>query len=276
MRARWSRPWPAGSMRAPMAARWLVRIEDVDTPRCVPGAAEIILRQLAACGLLPDEEPRVAIPARRALSSRARSARERRPGLPLRLLAQGHRAGPGSPGPSPRATRRAGLPRHLPHGPGRAPGPCLALQGGARSGRVAGSQAGRAAAGRGPRGRRLRAQARRRTWAYQLAVVVDDAQQGITQIVRGEDLADNTARQILLQQALRLPTPGYLHTALVLGPNGEKLSKQNGAQPLDTSRAAAGPQCRRPGARPARTTGDDPASTGLVAGAVARLLQSAG
>ena len=73
-------------------------------------------------------------------------------------------------------------------------------------------------------------------WAYQLAVVVDDAQQGITQIVRGEDLADNTARQILLQQALRLAMPGYLHTALVLGPNGEKLSKQNGAQALDTSR----------------------------------------
>jgi glutamyl-Q tRNA(Asp) synthetase len=72
-------------------------------------------------------------------------------------------------------------------------------------------------------------------WAYQLAVVVDDAQQGITQIVRGEDLADNTARQILLQQALGLPTPGYLHTPLVLGADGEKLSKQNGAQPLDTS-----------------------------------------
>jgi glutamyl-Q tRNA(Asp) synthetase len=71
-------------------------------------------------------------------------------------------------------------------------------------------------------------------WAYQLAVVVDDAQQGITQVVRGEDLADNTARQILLQRALQLPTPGYLHTPLVLGPNGEKLSKQNGAQALDT------------------------------------------
>jgi glutamyl-Q tRNA(Asp) synthetase len=70
-------------------------------------------------------------------------------------------------------------------------------------------------------------------WAYQLAVVVDDAAQGITHVVRGQDLADNTARQILLQQALGLPTPRYMHTPLVLGLNGEKLSKQNGAQALN-------------------------------------------
>jgi glutamyl-Q tRNA(Asp) synthetase len=72
-------------------------------------------------------------------------------------------------------------------------------------------------------------------FAYQLAVVVDDAAQGITDVVRGEDLADNTARQILLQRALGLPTPRYLHTPLVLGANGEKLSKQNGAAPIDTT-----------------------------------------
>ena len=69
-------------------------------------------------------------------------------------------------------------------------------------------------------------------WAYQLAVVVDDAAQGVTHVVRGEDLADNTARQILLQRALGLTTPAYLHTPLVLGANGQKLSKQNGAEPL--------------------------------------------
>lgn len=72
-------------------------------------------------------------------------------------------------------------------------------------------------------------------WAYQLAVVVDDAAQGITHVVRGEDLWDNTARQILLQRALGLPQPSYLHTPLVLGNNGEKLSKQNGAMALDLS-----------------------------------------
>jgi glutamyl-Q tRNA(Asp) synthetase len=64
-------------------------------------------------------------------------------------------------------------------------------------------------------------------------VVVDDAAQGITHVVRGQDLADNTARQIVLQRALGLPTPQYLHTPLVLGTNGEKLSKQNGALALD-------------------------------------------
>jgi glutamyl-Q tRNA(Asp) synthetase len=72
-------------------------------------------------------------------------------------------------------------------------------------------------------------------WAYQLAVVVDDAAQGITHIVRGADLTDNTARQIVLQHALGLPTPSYMHTPLVMGENGEKLSKQNGAEALDLS-----------------------------------------
>jgi glutamyl-Q tRNA(Asp) synthetase len=70
-------------------------------------------------------------------------------------------------------------------------------------------------------------------WAYQLAVVVDDAFQGITHVVRGADLADNTPRQMLLQQALGLATPFYMHTPLVHGADGEKLSKQNGALPLN-------------------------------------------
>jgi glutamyl-Q tRNA(Asp) synthetase len=72
-------------------------------------------------------------------------------------------------------------------------------------------------------------------WAYQLAVVVDDAAQHITHVVRGEDLADNTARQILLQRALDLPALHYLHTPLVLTVDGEKLSKQNGAAAIQTS-----------------------------------------
>jgi glutamyl-Q tRNA(Asp) synthetase len=82
-------------------------------------------------------------------------------------------------------------------------------------------------------------------WAYQIAVVVDDAEQGVTDVVRGEDLADNTARQIYLQRLLGLPTPRYLHTPLVRDERGEKLSKSNGAAPLDlrepvaTLRAAA-------------------------------------
>ena len=75
-----------------------------------------------------------------------------------------------------------------------------------------------------------------RTFAYQLAVVVDDHAQGVTHVVRGQDLADNTARQILLQQALGLPTPVYLHSPLVLAVDGQKLSKQNGAVAIDPTR----------------------------------------
>ena len=66
-------------------------------------------------------------------------------------------------------------------------------------------------------------------WAYQLAVVVDDADQGVTDIVRGADLIDSTARQIYLQRLLGVPTPRYLHVPVVRNANGEKLTKQTGA-----------------------------------------------
>ena len=74
-------------------------------------------------------------------------------------------------------------------------------------------------------------------WAYQLAVVVDDGAQGITEVVRGADLVDSTARQILLQKALGLPTPRYLHLPLLLDENGRKLSKSLAALPLDAGDA---------------------------------------
>lgn len=79
-------------------------------------------------------------------------------------------------------------------------------------------------------------------WAYQLAVVVDDALQGVTHIVRGDDLLDSTARQILLQQLLGYSRPQYLHIPVVKAADGQKLSKQTGGAAIDDAPVLAGLQ----------------------------------
>ena len=240
-------PLHAGSLVAALASwldaraqggRWLVRIEDVDTPRCVSGAGETILQQLARCGLTSDGE--VLWQSQRAEVYQQALDRLIARGLayPCGCSRKDIEAAQASPTTRHKAQIYPGTCRHGLNG--RQP----------RAWRL-NVQAVRAACGLPAvthwTDRRLGPQSEdvaqevgdfvlRRAdglWAYQLAVVVDDAAQGITDVVRGEDLADNTARQIVLQKALDLPTPRYLHTPLVRGANGEKLSKQNGAAPLD-------------------------------------------
>ena len=251
-------PLHAGSLATALASwldarahggRWLVRIEDVDTPRCVPGADRRILQQLAACGLHPDAPP-VWQSQRGALYQQALDGLVQR-GLayPCACSRQDIERAQAALG----TLRQRG--QELPY-----PGTCRPERGGlaGRTARAWRLHTGRAAAGGPPEpvhwiDRRLGAQQQdvatsvgdfvlRRAdglWAYQLAVVVDDGAQGITDVVRGEDLADNTARQILLQRALGLPTPCYLHTPLVCAANGDKLSKQTGAAAIDTRDPAA-------------------------------------
>lgn len=247
-----SGPLHAGSLVAALASwldarahggRWLVRIEDVDAPRCVAGADRLILAQLDACGLRADEAP-VHQSARGDLY---RAALDR-----LVQQGQAYRCAC-SRSDIARALEAAGK-THARHAQPVYPGTCRPERGGL------GARRGRSVRLRVDAGacvvwvdRRLGRQCQdvgsevgdfvlRRAdglWAYQLAVVVDDAAQGITDIVRGADLADNTARQIVLQQRLGLPTPRYLHTPLVLDAAGEKLSKQRGAAAIDVTQPLA-------------------------------------
>lgn len=261
-------PLHAGSLLAALASwldarahggQWLVRIEDVDTPRCVPGADHFILQQLATCGLLPDESP-VWQSQRSALYREA-----------LDRLIEIGMAYPCACSRKDIALAREALGESKArHGELVYPGTCRrGLQG--RAGRAwrfrsdiaeikqkqaeALMDTARAATETIAKpsniwewtDRRLGLQTQDLSgevgdfvllradglWAYQLAVVVDDAAQGITHVVRGEDLADNTVRQMALQTALGAPPVQYLHTPLELGANGEKLSKQNGAAALD-------------------------------------------
>jgi glutamyl-Q tRNA(Asp) synthetase len=242
-------PLHAGSLVAALASwldakahqgQWLVRIEDVDTPRCILGASEIILNQLTACGL--HSEGPVLYQSKR--SAAYQTALDQ-------LIAEGLAYPCGCSRKDIEAAQLLQLARHTAP---VYPGTCRhGLQGKpARAWRLnvhaVQTQRHLPPITRwtdeclGPQHQNVATQigdfVLRRAdglWAYQLAVVVDDAAQGVTHVVRGADLCDNTARQILLQNALGLPTPRYRHTPLVLAADGEKLSKQNGAQALDLS-----------------------------------------
>ena len=214
--------------------RWLVRMEDLDRPRCEPGAADIILRQLEAYGLAWDgavlvqsqrddayaealdalKESGAAYPCACTRSQLAQAPRNRegemiypgtcRNGLPAGAVARAWRVR--VPDVNTRFHDRihGDLQQNLAH--------------------EVGDFIVRRADG---------------LFAYQLAVVVDDAFQGITHVVRGADLLWNTPRQIYLQTLLGLPTPSYAHVLLITNVAGQKLSKQTLAPALPATGRSA-------------------------------------
>jgi glutamyl-Q tRNA(Asp) synthetase len=242
-------PLHAGSLVAAMASyldarahggRWLLRIEDLDPPREVPGASAAIVDTLARLGFAHDGP----ILYQSTRDAAYRDAFER-------LQAAGH--------VYPCAcTRREVADSALRTGQDRQrhaervyPGTC---RNGMPGGRTA--RAWRVRVNDAPiawHDRRAEVQTERLDrsvgdfvlrradglWAYQLAVVVDDAFQHVTDVVRGADLRDSTARQIHLQRLLGLPALRYLHVPVLADANGNKLSKQTGAAPLDARRGVA-------------------------------------
>ena len=237
-------PLHAGSLVAALASyldarahqgRWLIRIEDIDETRTVVGADDDIIHTLSALGMQSDEK----IIWQSQRKSRYEAA----------FIELGNRVYPCACSRKEIADSRISL---SPDGAAIYPGTCRA-----------GLPAGRTA-----RAWRLRVPnsddynnviefndrwqglvreslsdsvgdfVLRRAdgfWAYQLAVVVDDADQEITHVVRGADLLESTARQIYLQRLLNKNIPQYLHVPVMTNERGEKLSKQTGAEALDIS-----------------------------------------
>jgi glutamyl-Q tRNA(Asp) synthetase len=215
---------------------WLVRIEDIDHPRCVPGAAEDILHTLAALGLHPDAPPLWQSTRSAAYTSALDRLQEQGALYPC--------------GCSRKEIAAALTQTRVRHQTLGYPGTCrTGLHGKMlRAWRVRVPEDGDDLVcftdrWQGQFCQQLASEVgdfvlKRADglWAYQLAVVVDDAEQGITHIVRGMDLLDSTPRQLYLQQLLGLPSPQYLHVPLILDAAGEKLSKQTGAPALDSRR----------------------------------------
>jgi glutamyl-Q tRNA(Asp) synthetase len=203
--------------------QWLVRMEDLDPPREVAGASAAILAGLAGFGLVPDGPVRYQ-------SGRGAAYAE--------ALARLVDAGLAFPCRCSRAQVEARGGHH-----GRCAGTADATGAGAATAWRLRVAAGEVAFTDAIQGRYRQdvgkvvgdVVLRRRDglWAYQLAVVVDDADQGVTEVVRGADLLDSTPRQIVLQRALGLATPAYAHLPVLLDDAGHKLSKQARSLPVD-------------------------------------------
>ncbi len=240
-----SGPLHDGSLVAAMASyldarahrgRWLLRIEDVDTPRSVAGADHLIMRQLRTLGMDWDGEPvwqsQRGVAYQAALQALLDDGQVYSCGCTRREIADS-------------ALRRHG---HLPEGERPYPGTC---RDGLAPGRAARAWRLRVPDGierfddrwLGPQqqdvGQAVGDFVLRRAdglWAYQLAVVVDDAAQGVSDIVRGQDLLGSTARQRVLARLLGAAPPRVMHVPLIHDEHGYKLSKQNGAAALDLDR----------------------------------------
>jgi glutamyl-Q tRNA(Asp) synthetase len=210
------------------SGRWLVRMEDIDTPRVVPGSADDIFGALVRYELEWDGEVvwqsrRTALYEQALQDLRAqgliydcacsRADLQRAPSAPLGAEA----VYPGTCRNGIAAGKQARAIRF------RAPDTVIAFED-LVAGHVEAHVAGRTGDFVVRRADGL--------FAYQLAVVVDDAEQGVTQVVRGADLLHSTARQIALQRALGYPTPEYAHLPLVVNGDGTKLGKRDGALPL--------------------------------------------
>ena len=206
--------------------RWLLRMEDLDPPREVAGAQDAILRTLESYGLQWDGE--LVRQSERHAEYRA---------LVKRLLAQGlayactcsRKQLEGHQGVYPGTCREAG--HATKHAAIRLRVPDLSY---VFSDRVQGEY-------RQHLGREVGDFVIRRRdglYAYQLAVVLDDAWQGVSDVVRGADLLDSTPRQLYLQELLGLPQPRYLHVPLLIQPDGNKLGKTYRSPPLPADQAA--------------------------------------
>ena len=214
--------------------QWIVRMEDVDTPRTIAGSDQIILQQLKACGLIWDEEP-VWQSQRTHLYQAAleqlinkqlvygctcsrKQIEEALQQTGVILRPHEELVYPGTCRNQLHSLDRSALRMQL-------PSPCIV----GFIDRVMGHQSQNLNAAVGDFVLR-RADG---LFNYQLAVVVDDHLQGITHVVRGDDLLSNTERQIYLQQSLGYASPSYMHLPIVNNDAGEKLSKQNHAQAID-------------------------------------------
>lgn len=206
------------------AGTWLVRIEDLDTARVIPGAAEQILRTLAQLGLDADEPP---LHQSQRISSYDAAASI--------LLAGGHAyacrcsRGDLAGRPYPGTCRNLQLPPDNLALRLRLPATGLQVHD-----RVQGSRKFAPAEVGDPVIRR-----RDGVYAYQLAVVVDDAAQAITDVVRGADLTDSTGWQVWLQQALGLPSVRYAHVPVLTEADGSKLAKSRHSVAIDAHAAGA-------------------------------------